>query len=75
MKRRIFSPNWVLKISCLKQNGEILCLTMFTGCLKKLNPEKGLEGFVPKKLSTFVLETEVVQYDPDKSITIDIEQI
>ena len=75
MKRRILSPNWVLKISCLQQYGEILCLTMFTDCLKKLIPEKRLEGFVPKKLLSFVLETEVAQYDPDKSITIDTERI
>ena len=75
MKRRILSPNWVLKTSCLQQNGEILCFTIFTDSLKKLIPEKRLEGFVPKKLLSFVLETEFVQYDPDKSITTDIERI
>ena len=51
---------------------------MFTDCLKILIPEKSLESCVPKELSTYVLETieEVkVQYDPDKSIVIDIERI
>ena len=48
---------------------------MFTDCLKKLIPEKRLEGFLPKKLLSFVLETEVAQYDPDKSITIDTKRI
>ena len=78
MKRKILSSNWVLKISFLKENGEILRLTMFTDCFKKLIPEKNLESCVPKELSTYVLETieEVkVQYDPDKSIVISIQQI
>ena len=78
MKRKILSSNWVLKISCLRQNGETLRLTMFTDCLKKLIPEKSLKSYVPKELSTCVLQTieEVkVQYDPDKSIVIDTERI
>ena len=78
MKRKILSSNWVLEISCLKENGETLRLTMFTDCLKKLIPEKSLESCVPKALSTYVLEIieEVkVQYDPDKSIVINIERI
>ena len=78
MKRKILSSNWVLKISCLKENGETLHLTMFTDCLKKLILEKSLESCVLKELSTYVLETieEVkVQYDPDKRIVIDIERI
>ena len=46
-----------IKMSCLKQNGQTLHLTMFTDCLKKLILEKSLESFVPKKLSTYLLET------------------
>ena len=78
MKRKILSSNWVLKISSLKENRETLRLTMFTDCLKKLIPEKSLECCVPKEPSTYVLKTieQVrVQYDPDKSIVIDIERI
>ena len=65
-------------MSCLKQNGETLRLTMFTECLKKLIPKKSIESCVPEELSVYILETidEVkVQYDPDKSIVIDIERI
>ena len=49
MNRKILSSNWVLKISCLKENDETLRLTMFTDCLKKLIPEKSLESCVPKE--------------------------
>ena len=75
---KILSSNWVLKISCLKQNGETMRLIMFTECLKKLIPEKSIESYVPKELSTYILEAidEVkVHYDPDKSIFIDIERL
>ena len=73
-----FVIKWELKISSLKENRETLRLTMFTDCLKKLIPEKSLECCVPKELSTYVLESleqVKVQYDPDKSIVIDIERI
>ena len=78
VKSKILPSNWVLKISCLKQNGETLRLTMFTECLKKLIPKKSIESCVPEELSTYILETidEVkMQYDPDKSIDIHIERI
>ena len=58
--------------------GKTLHLTIFTDCLKKLIPENSLESCVPKELSTYILETIEdfkVQYDPDKSIVIDVERI
>lgn len=43
-KTKNLLSNWVLKISCLKQNGGTLCLTMFTDSLKKLILGKSLES-------------------------------
>ena len=74
--------NFVIKLGVKnilpQRKCETLHLTMFTNCSQKLIPEKSLESCVPKELSTYVLEIieEVkVQYDPDKSIVINIERI
>ena len=76
MKTKILSSNWVLKISCLKQNGETMRLTMFTECLKKLIPEKSIESCVPKELSTYIPETiDEVKVPCDPDTIIDIERI
>ena len=70
MNRKIFPSNRVLKISCMEENGETLCLTIFTDYLKQLISEKSLESCIPKELSTYVLVVgeDKVQCNPDKGI-------
>ena len=78
MKQNV-SSSWMLKLNCVREtDDEVLRLTMFTFCLKKLLPGVNLEEYKPKDLSKYLLkhiDTIKVEYDAIKNIVIDVEKV